>query len=184
MNTAAAPTIEGEINTMPGGAFHTAGGRSSSSKETDATILNAVKTIRPSEFTALHKLPCVREAFLQGFFAGFAVAGITFVSGRPIGRAVSNFGLGFLSTSAVGYQYCQYQRRREREGMRMAIKIVEEKKEERAKLLAEKREKWLALKEEKRAAEEREEAERKESEKRWWKIWQRGGDRNEGSREG
>lgn len=68
--------------------------------------------------------------------------------------------------------------------MRQAIKIVEQKKEERAKMMAEKREKWLALKEEKRLAEEREEAQRRESEKRWWKIWQRGGSSEKGDREG
>ncbi|TID14309.1 cytochrome oxidase biogenesis protein Cox20 subunit [Venturia nashicola] len=172
LNTAAAPRIEEEINTMPGGSYHTAGGRAIEQQE--PTVLNAIRMVNPAEFTSLHQLPCVREAFLQGFFAGFLVSGITIVTGRPVIRAVNNFGWAFLPTSVVGFQYCQYQRGREREGMRQAIRIVEQKKEERAKMIAEKREKWLALKEEKRLAEEREEAHRRESEKRWWKIWQRG----------
>lgn len=182
LNTAAAPRIEEEINTMPGGSFHTAGGRAIERQE--ATVLNAIRMVNPSDFTSLHQLPCVREAFLQAFFAGFLVSGITVITGRPVGKAVSNFGWAFLPTSVVGFQYCQYQRGREREGMRQAIKIVEQKKEERAKLMAEKREKWLALKEEKRLTEEREESQRKESEKRWWKIWQRGRLSEKADREG
>ncbi|KAE9968657.1 hypothetical protein BLS_005767 [Venturia inaequalis] len=182
LNTAAAPRIEEEINTMPGGSYHTAGGRAVERQE--PTVLNAIRMVNPAEFTSLHQLPCVREAFLQAFFAGFLVSGITVVTGRPVGKAVNNFAWAFLPTSVVGFQYCQYQRGRERAGMRQAIKIVEQKKEERAKLMAEKREKWLALKEEKRLAEEREEAQRRESEKRWWQIWQRGSTSEKGDREG
>ncbi|QDS71532.1 hypothetical protein FKW77_005247 [Venturia effusa] len=178
LNTAAAPRIEEEINTMPGGTFHTAGGRSLEKEE--ATVLNALRMVKPEEFTSLHKIPCVREALLQAFFAGFLVSGITIVTGRPVGKAVSNFGWAFLPTSVVGHQFCQYQRKREKEGMRQAIKIVEQKKEERARMMAEKREKWLALKEEKRLAEEREAAQRRESENRWWKIWQRGSSSEKG----
>lgn len=173
LNTAAAPTINETINTMPGGAFHTAGGRSpSDAQDQEATVLNALKTIRPSEFTSLHKQPCVREAFLQGMAAGFLVAGITFISGRTVAKASSNAMWAFLPTSVVGHQYCQYQRRREREGMRIAIQIVEEKKEEKARALAERREKWLKAKEEKRALEEVEEMRKREAEKRWWRIWE------------
>lgn len=182
LNTAAAPRIEEEINTMPGGSYHTAGGRAAESQE--VTVLNALRRVNPAEFTSLHHQPCVREAFLQAFAAGFLVSGITVITGRPVGKAVNNFVWAFLPTSVVGFQYCQYQRGREREGMRQAIKIVEQKKEERAKMMAERREKWLALKEEKRLAEEREEAQRIESEKRWWKIWQRGNSTEKVDREG
>jgi cytochrome c oxidase assembly protein subunit 20 len=174
LNTAAAPTINEAINTMPGGAFHTAGGKAA--QDSEPTLLNAVKTITPSSYKEFHKQPCVREAMLQGMAAGFLVAGITFISGRPTAKAANYAVYAFIPTSVVGHQYCQYQRRREREGMRMAIQIVEEKKEEKAKLAAERREKWRKVRDEKRALEEAEERARVEAQKRWWHVWQgRGG---------
>jgi cytochrome c oxidase assembly protein subunit 20 len=182
LNTAAAPTINETINTMPGGTYHTAGGKAS--MDTEPTLLNAVKTITPASYKDFHKQPCVREAMLQGMAAGFLVAGITFISGRPVAKAANYAVYAFIPTSVAGHQYCQYQRRREREGMRMAIQIIEEKKEEKARLAAEKREKWRKLRDEKRAQEEAEAAAKREAERRWWHIWQgRGGSGNESGKE-
>lgn len=63
-------------NELPGGNANTAGGQVRS-----AGVLDALKTIKVDEFKEIHKKPCVRDAFLPGIGAGFAVGGIRAIMG-------------------------------------------------------------------------------------------------------
>ncbi len=63
-------------NALPGGNLNTAGG-----KVRDANIADALKAVKIDDFKEVHKKPCVRDAFLPGIGAGFAVGGIRAIMG-------------------------------------------------------------------------------------------------------
>lgn len=63
-------------NMIPGGTTHTAGG-----KMKEATVGDAVKSIRPSDFLEIHKKPCVREALMTGIGAGFGIGSVRGILG-------------------------------------------------------------------------------------------------------
>lgn len=63
-------------NMMAGGTEHTAGG-----KIPEATLSNAIGTIKPDEFRSFHKKPCVRDSLLYGIGGGFGVGGIRAIWG-------------------------------------------------------------------------------------------------------
>ncbi|KAG7006183.1 hypothetical protein G7Y79_00016g041680 [Physcia stellaris] len=77
-------------NAMPGGSVHTAGG-----KVRDASLLDAMKTIRLGDLKEVHKKPCVRDALLAGIGLGFGAGGIRAV----MGGVKSNFTLEEASDS-------------------------------------------------------------------------------------
>ena len=43
------------------------------------SLLDGLKTIRLSDLTQVHKMPCARESFLTGMGVGFGVGGIRLV---------------------------------------------------------------------------------------------------------
>ena len=63
-------------NDLPGGTLNTAGGR-----PRNATLLDALNSVRLRDFTEVHKKPCVRDALLPGIGAGFAVGGVRAIMG-------------------------------------------------------------------------------------------------------
>jgi len=63
-------------NELPGGNLNTAGG-----KVRDANVADALKAVKVNDFKEIHKKPCVRDAFLPGIGAGFAVGGIRAIMG-------------------------------------------------------------------------------------------------------
>lgn len=67
-------------NELPGGNLNTAGG-----KVRDANIADALKAVTVDDFKEIHKKPCVRDAFLPGIGAGFAVGGIRAIMGGASG---------------------------------------------------------------------------------------------------
>jgi cytochrome c oxidase assembly protein subunit 20 len=133
----------------------------------EATVSNALRTISLSDYSTFHQIPCVRTSLLNGMIAGFALGSIVFISGRPIWRA-SNYAVwGFVGTSGVSYKWCKWELQREREGMRAAVKIIDEKKEEKKRLYEERKARVLEAREQKRLAEEAEKAS-----KASWRFWQ------------
>jgi cytochrome c oxidase assembly protein subunit 20 len=121
------------INPFPSGTRHTAGGE----KMKDVTFTSALKTVRPGDFLAVHKQPCFRESWLYGGGAGFAVGGGMWIVGKPVMK-VANFTVGITVTAAcIMFTLCDSRRRKEREGVRMIVETVEEKKIERRKKLEE-----------------------------------------------
>lgn len=63
-------------NTLPGANLNTAGG-----KVRDANVADALKAVKIDDFKEIHKKPCVRDAFLPGIGAGFAVGGVRAIMG-------------------------------------------------------------------------------------------------------
>ncbi|KAI9861477.1 MAG: hypothetical protein M1824_002369 [Vezdaea acicularis] len=146
-------------NLLAGGTENTAGG-----KTPDIPSLGEIaKSIKIEEFKEVHQKPCVRESLLTGMGSGFAVGGIRAVLGASIPRA-SNWAVGtFCFMSFGAYQYCQYRRYVEKQGMARAVEVVELK---RAAKQREKREEERKAKEE----EARREEERIKT-RRWYKFW-------------
>ena len=124
---------------------HTAGGSAA-----DVTHADAAKSIKIEDFANLPKKPCVRDSLLTGITAGFVVG-----SSRAIWRGMcievlspcqlhllikisapvqsaANWAVGtFVIGSAGMYQYCQYKRMAEKEGMTRAMEIIDRKQVER-----------------------------------------------------
>lgn len=63
-------------NALPGGGQNTAG-----SKNQEASLLDAAKSIRLSDFKEVHKKPCVRDALMTGIGAGFGIGGVRSILG-------------------------------------------------------------------------------------------------------
>ena len=63
-------------NAMLGGSVNTAGG-----KARDASLLDAVQSIKLKDFREVHKKPCVRDALLSGIGIGFGAGGIRAIMG-------------------------------------------------------------------------------------------------------
>ena len=70
------PTALSNANALPGGGQNTAG-----SKNQEASLLDAAKSIRLSEFKEVHKKPCVRDALMTGIGAGFGIGGVRSILG-------------------------------------------------------------------------------------------------------
>lgn len=197
-----APTTDEIANTMPGGTAHTAGGE----KLVEVSVREALKDSRPSDILKIHQQPCVREALLQGMSLGGLLGGGMWIVGRPTWKALNVAVWTSLAVSIGGYQYCQIQRAREKQGMKLAVQIVEEKREEQRRKMEERREAVTKSKkeeeEERRTREEEErmakgrlnalwgwwenaQEERKEQEnsrlRSMWKWWD-GSEREEGRR--
>jgi len=172
-NTAPAPTANEIINTMPGGTAHTAGGEKVLTEM--PTYTDALKFVS-AESVKIYEQPCVREALLQGMIFSFLLGGAIVISGRPLVKAANWTAGSFIPVAVVGREYCQVQRKREKDGMRVAIQVMDEKKAEKRVQAEERRERWRKMQEEKRAKEE--EAQR--AEKRWWRIWEGSGRGREG----
>jgi cytochrome c oxidase assembly protein subunit 20 len=171
-----APTTDEVINTMPGGTALAAGSGQNMKKEDipEPTLSNALKTFQPSSFNNFFQIPCVREAFLQGGPAGAFVGGVSWIIQRPLWSSLQ-LGVGtFMAVTIAGYQYCQFQRGKEKEGMKAAVRIMEEKNEEKWKRREEMRAKQLKRREEEDAKRRAEEARLEEERRRrrsWFRFW-------------
>ena len=77
-NNAAPPE---NANALPGADLNTARGRVK-----NASVTDALRAIKLEDFGELHKKPCVRDAFLPGIGAGFAVGGVRAIMGSMSAR--------------------------------------------------------------------------------------------------
>ncbi|KAF2717232.1 hypothetical protein K431DRAFT_288761 [Polychaeton citri CBS 116435] len=156
-------------NLMPGGTEHTAGG-----KLPDVTLSSAVSSIKLEEFQSIHKKPCVRDSLMPGIGGGFALGGLRAIFGATIWSSCSWAVATFCGTSAVMYQYCQYRRQMEKDGMIRAMEILEKKDAERKAREAQKervREARRKAKEEELEGKYKDARGESGSGRSWWKIW-------------
>ena len=58
------------------GSLNTAGGRTK-----EASYLDALRSIKLSDFQEVHTKPCVRDAFLTGIGSGFGIGGVRAILG-------------------------------------------------------------------------------------------------------
>jgi hypothetical protein len=134
----------------------------------EPTLGNALKSISLSDYKNFHTIPCVRTALLNGMGAGFAFGGLMFVTGRTVWKATNWAVWPFLGVSVVSYKWCGVQRNREREGMKAAVKIIDEKQEQKKVAFEERKRRVLEAREAKKKAEEEAEAQKR----RWYSFWQ------------
>jgi cytochrome c oxidase assembly protein subunit 20 len=171
-----APRSNEVINTIPAGdSLQPGKGRYSDTvpdatprEPPEATVSNALKSISLSDYRTFHQIPCVRPALLNGMVAGFALGGLMFVTGRTMWKSTNWAVWTFVGSSFASYEYCNVQRNREREGMKAAVKIVEEKKEEKRVAFEERKRRIEEARAAKKKAEEEAEAQRR----RWYKFWE------------
>ncbi|KAF8541906.1 hypothetical protein BDD12DRAFT_827237 [Trichophaea hybrida] len=109
------------------------------SREAVPTLQDAAQTITLEDFKKVHLQPCFREANLYGMGAGFAVGGVRFIFGGGVPKSCNWAVGGFVLASITCYERCQYRRRKEKEGMRRAVEIIEAKRQQREQIVAEKR---------------------------------------------
>lgn len=77
-----AATPPESANVLPGGAANTAGGR-----QKEANLIDALRMMKLSDFTEVHKKPCVRESLLTSILSAFGVGGLRAVSGGMYGSS-------------------------------------------------------------------------------------------------
>ncbi|KAI5855290.1 hypothetical protein BZA05DRAFT_391122 [Tricharina praecox] len=132
-------------------------------REAVPAVADAVKSISLDDFKKVHTQPCFRDAYLWGMSGGFAVGGLRFIAGGGIPKAC-NWAVGAcLGTSIVTYEYCQYRRRQEKQFIAQASAIMERKRAEVEKKMAERKERAM-----KAAAEKEAQAAAAKSS---WKFW-------------
>ncbi|KAK3698021.1 hypothetical protein LTR37_017137 [Vermiconidia calcicola] len=159
-------------NLMAGGTQNTAGG-----KIPEVSVGGAFEGgLKLQDFTDLPKRPCVRDAFMTGIGAGFALGGARAIFGATIFSACTWAVFSTCAGSSVMYQYCLYRRQAERDGMMRAVEILnknqlEKKAREEAK--ARQKEERRKMKEEELNSQY---AKLRESNdggtgKPWWKVW-------------
>ena len=72
-----APSPDTSANTFAAvGSLNTAGGRTK-----EASYLDALRSIKLSDFQEVHTKPCARDAFLTGIGSGFGIGGVRAVLG-------------------------------------------------------------------------------------------------------
>lgn len=158
------PRPKGPANIMPGGMTHTAGGKAAEAAN-DLSYFDVVKQLGPDYYLNFHKRPCVRDSQLTGIGAGFVGGSVAAIIGKPVRISTNIAVLAWMGVGCASYQYCQYQRSKEKAGMQMARDLMEKK---RASIEA-KREARRRAKEEQDRLEESQRLEGKQ--RRSWSHW-------------
>ncbi|KAK3952335.1 hypothetical protein QBC32DRAFT_398003 [Pseudoneurospora amorphoporcata] len=105
-------------------------------------ISDAISSIKPQDFLSVHETPCARQGFMTGIGSGASIGVLRWIMGLPIPKA-ANWGVGCGILGAMAqYEYCQWQRRKEKEKMQRVVAVYTKKQaESRAKEAKERREK-------------------------------------------
>ncbi|KAL0468332.1 cytochrome oxidase biogenesis protein, Cox20 subunit [Neurospora intermedia] len=106
------------------------------------SLSEVASTISPSDFLSVHETPCARQGFMTGIGAGAGIGVLRWIMGLPIPKA-ANWGVGCGIVGAMAqYEYCQWQRRKEKEKMQRVVAVYTKKQaENRAKEAKEAKEK-------------------------------------------
>ncbi|KAF2758291.1 hypothetical protein EJ05DRAFT_476548 [Pseudovirgaria hyperparasitica] len=127
------------------------------------TAIDAAKAIRIEDFTEFHRLPCVRESQLPAIGGGALLGAAAKVFGASLWKS-TNYAMGTWVVVGFGmYQYCQHNRRAEKDGVKRAVDIMREKAEER-------REQAMQARRLKTEQEEERKRRKEEQEKRWYGL--------------
>lgn len=97
----------------------------------NTSYLQAMRTIELSDFTRVHQAPCVRDAFLPGISGGLGVGALRFITGANVMKSCNWASATFVTLSLGMYQYCQRQRRKEKDGIRQAVSVLDKKQKEK-----------------------------------------------------
>ncbi|KAI5806290.1 hypothetical protein EDC01DRAFT_626374 [Geopyxis carbonaria] len=128
------------------------------------SITDGFKTIQWNDFKKVHQQPCVRDSYLLGMGTGFGIGGLRFVLGGGVPKACNWAVASFVTSSLISYEFFQYRRNKEKEGVRRAMEIIERKRLEKETKLLERKQKALQEAKDKVAREALQQ-------KPWYKIW-------------
>ncbi|KAI9728348.1 MAG: hypothetical protein M1828_003748 [Chrysothrix sp. TS-e1954] len=114
-------------------------------EETEAykntSYFTALKTMPWAEkVTNIHKIPCFRDAAMPAIPTGLGVGALRFLVGASLNTSITWAGVGFIATYEGLWEYCRWQRRKEKDGIRRAVAVLDQKqreKDEEAKLKVE-----------------------------------------------
>lgn len=123
------------------------------------TVSEAWDTIKPEDFMSVHKIPCARDGYMTGMLTGVVAGAGRYILGAQIPKAMNWAAGGFILGAIVKWEHCQYQRRKEKEGVARMFEIMAQK-------AADKKRK---VEEEARLKAEAEEKARQA--RRWYKFW-------------
>ena len=149
--TSAASVVPSNANVLAANAAqNTAGG-----KIEEANIMDALRTIKSSDFKDVHKKPCVRDALLTGIGGGFGIGGARVIWGGTIVVVAfpafkvrliitasvwssCNWAVGsFVFGSFLMHEFCQRKRTMEKQGMKRAVEVLDRKHMEKQKKIDE-----------------------------------------------
>lgn len=94
----------------------------------NTSYISALRTVSPYEdLKKVHQTPCFRDAMLPGIGGGMGIGVVRMVIGGSVLKGVNWASGSFLLVSFGMYQICQRRRRSEKEGIRKAVKVLDEK---------------------------------------------------------
>ncbi|CAK7564286.1 MAG: hypothetical protein SEPTF4163_002175 [Sporothrix epigloea] len=135
-----------------------------------ASVADAVKSIKASDFLAVYQVPCARQGFLTGIGGGAVVGALRYILGAGVPKA-ANWAVGaFALGGIVSFEVCQAARRAEAAKMKRVVEVYDRKQADMRQREAEKARNAAA------AAARAEEAKRleekaKQAARPWYKIW-------------
>ncbi|CAK7270041.1 hypothetical protein SEPCBS119000_003884 [Sporothrix epigloea] len=135
-----------------------------------ASVADAVKSIKASDFLAVYQVPCARQGFLTGIGGGAVVGALRYILGAGVPKA-ANWAVGaFALGGIVSFEVCQAARRAEAAKMKRVVEVYDRKQADMRQREAEKARNAAA------AAARAEETRRlEEAAKRaarpWYKVW-------------
>lgn len=134
-----------------------------------ASVSDAVKSIKASDFLTVYQVPCARQGFLTGIGGGAAVGGLRYILGASIPRA-ANWAVGaFAVGGIVAFEVCQASRRAEAAKMKRVVEVYDRKQAELRQREADKARTAAAaaLADKMRLEDEA----RANAARRWYKFW-------------
>lgn len=98
LDVSAVPVAPPNENALPAGA----GQNTAGAKVREAGVVDALRSIKPTEFSEVHKKPCVRDALLTGIGGGFGIGGLRAIWGGMLFCQAQRY----LNHSADGRSHC------------------------------------------------------------------------------
>ena len=93
----------------------------------NTSYITALRTVSLSDFKTVGQTPCFRDAMLPGIGGGMGLGALRFVVGGSMWKGMNYAAAGFMGISVVMYQVCQRRRAYDKEGIRQAVKVLDEK---------------------------------------------------------
>ncbi|CAK7241867.1 MAG: hypothetical protein STHCBS139747_003338 [Sporothrix thermara] len=135
-----------------------------------ASVSDAVKSIKASDFLTVYQVPCARQGFLTGIGGGAVVGALRYILGAGVPKA-ANWAVGaFALGGIVSFEVCQAARRAEAAKMKRVVEVYDRKQAELRQREAEKARHAAAAAARAEETKRLEEAARRAA-RPWYKFW-------------
>ncbi|CAK7214022.1 hypothetical protein SCUCBS95973_002001 [Sporothrix curviconia] len=135
-----------------------------------ASVSDAVKSIKASDFLTVYQVPCARQGFLTGIGGGAVVGALRYILGASVPRA-ANWAVGaFALGGIVSFEVCQAARRAEAAKMKRVVEVYDRKQADLQRQKAEKARHAAAAAARAEESRRLEEAARRAA-RPWYKFW-------------